>query len=803
MTPTNPSPARHDGSSRRPSRRRHSHLLAHWLGLVWLLNSNASFGQELTEESISARFNWQPLSIIPKDERDDQCWRCGGKYVDPLAGVDTSQSPAESDLEVSAGDSDISDDSAEFYDTVIVEQGYRRLEAERVSIDRVNETVSATGPVKVQEPGILMLGDTIEYDSLSEQATLTEAEFVLFDKQLYGRADEVTRDRNGSLDIDDGALTFCTPDDPSWLLSADTIRVNTTNNTGEAWGAKIGIKGVPIAYLPWVQFPLGDQRKTGLLFPDIGSDTRGGFDITAPIYLNLAPDYDATYSPRHIGDRGLMHQLNARRLGKRWGLWSFNGSLLSDDRTRNDSDTSDRWLVNVNQESPASSRLRTSINYTRVSDNEYLRDLENNTLSAQRQTALLQRASADWLDNNWLLSLEAQQFQSIAEDLTNTYKKLPQITARWRGQKRFGELEPMAVFQVANFDTDLDRVKGQRIYSEVGVSSPVRRSYGFITPSLRHRALRYDLKQPGDPSANRSINLDSWVASVDAGLEFDRTTSFFGKEWLQTLEPRAHYLYASYEDHEGVPDFDSAELTFSYRQLFRTARFSGFDRLADANQFALGVTSRLIDPESGVEKVTASIGQVFHFRDQKVRLNDQDPALTDEGSALAFSLDVRANERWSVQSNFLFDAYDRQFDAANVRATYRPAEDALINVGYTLREPPPSSAARPVTEQVNASTYIPINRNWRGFAAVRYSMEINSTVEDMVGVEYDGCCWRARLIYMSYLDPLRNVSDSFTSTDLQRDRAFQFQFVLKGLGGFGSRVDNLMQDMIRGFNGKR
>ena len=156
-----------------------------------------------------------------------------------------------------------------------------------------------------------------------------------------------------------------------------------------------------------------------------------------------------------------------------------------------------------------------------------------------------------------------------------------------------------------------------------------------------------------------------------------------------------------------------------------------------------------------------------------------------------------------MQSNFLFDAYDRQFDAANVRATYRPAEDALINVGYTLREPPPSSLARPVTEQVNASTYIPINRNWRGFAAVRYSMEINSTVEDMVGVEYDGCCWRARLIYMSYLDPLRNVSDSFISSDLQRDRAFQFQFVLKGLGGFGSRVDNLMQDMIRGFNGKR
>ena len=141
-----------------------------------------------------------------------------------------------------------------------------------------------------------MLGDTIEYDSVSEQAVLSDAEFVLYEKQLYGRAEQVTRDQNGSLDIEDGAVTFCTPDDPNWLLSAETIRVNTANNTGEAWGAKIGIKGVPIAYLPWVQFPLGDQRKTGLLFPDIGSDTRGGVDITAPIYLNLAPDYDATYT---------------------------------------------------------------------------------------------------------------------------------------------------------------------------------------------------------------------------------------------------------------------------------------------------------------------------------------------------------------------------------------------------------------------------------------------------------------------------------------------------------------------------
>ena len=782
-----------------------SGLTQRLIGTALLVMSASPFAHAshtIEEERIQARLNWVPLSLVKTGDRDERCLKCRGRYEDPLADADRSTPPNQSDLEVSAGDSDITDDTLYFSDDVTVSQGYRTLKAQEVIIDRVEQTVSADGPIEVREPGIVMYGDRITYDSLSERASLSDAEFVMYEEQLYGIAERVTRDANGSLEIEDGQLTFCAPTDPSWLVTAKTLRVDPTTNTGEAWGARIDIKGVPVAYLPWVQFPLNDRRKTGLLFPDISSDTRGGLDITAPIYLNLAPNYDATYSPRLIQDRGLVHQLNTRFLGKRTGFWDVSGTYLRDDDLDASDSDNNRWLVNVQQSSDPSARLRTSIDFTKVSDNEYLRDLENNTLSAQRQTALLQRARVDWLADSWLFGLEAQQFQSIAEDLTDNYRRLPQISAVWRGDAKIGPLEPLLKLQAANFDTELEKVKGQRVYQEVGVTLPLTRDYGFLNSSLMHRSIQYRLKAP-DNNQTRSESVSSWLGRIEGGLEFERSTELFGLPFTQTLEPRFQYLYAGYDDHAGIPDFDSAELTFSYRQLFRNTRFSGYDRLADANQLSVGLTSRLIDTATGKERVSASFGQVINFRDQRVRLKESDAALTDEGSALAFALNVRTSERWSIHSNLLFDSYEEKLDAANIRVGFRPSKDAIINLGYTLREPPASFAARPVTEQINTSAYMPINDNWSAFGAVRYSLEIGSSVEDMIGVEYDGCCWRVRLIYMSYLDALRDVDVFIPEPELTRDRAFQFQFVLKGLGGFGNRVDNLMQDMIRGFNAKR
>ena len=201
----------------------------------------------IEEQRIQARLNWVPLAQVKPEDRDERCLKCRGQYQDPLANVDRSTPPNQLDLEVSAGDSDITDDTLYFSDDVTVSQGNRMLKAQEVIIDRVEQTVSAQGPIEVREPGIVMYGDQITYDSLSGRASLSDAEFVMYEQQLYGIAESVTRDANGSLEIEDGQLTFCAPADPSWLVTAKTLTVDPNTNTGEAWGARIDIKDVPVA----------------------------------------------------------------------------------------------------------------------------------------------------------------------------------------------------------------------------------------------------------------------------------------------------------------------------------------------------------------------------------------------------------------------------------------------------------------------------------------------------------------------------------------------------------------------------
>jgi LPS-assembly protein len=658
--------------------------------------------------------------------------------------------------------------------------------------------------VTLREPGVVMTGSEIRYNSVSEQADLSHAQYVLHDRQLSGSAQALTRHADGNITISEGAMTYCAPDDPSWVIHAESLTIDPEQGEGEAWGAKLKVEGVPVFYLPWVQFPVDSRRKTGLLFPDIGSDSRGGLDITQPIYFNLAPNYDALYRPRHIEERGLLHQGQGRWLSDTAGYWEMNGGWIGDDeryQNANPTNNSHRWLFNTQHNGEFGPAWRTKIAYTRVSDPEYIRDLDNNRLSAQRQTALQQLGRVDWLGEDWQVRLDVERFQSLADDIRNDYQKLPQITARWRGDQNWMGVEPILLTQLSHFDSESVRVTGERLYMEAGLTMPNRWAYGFLTPTVKYRSVSYELDdfpliEDDSPDAG------SVMASLDGGLIFERQTSLFSSKVTQTLEPRAYYLYSEYEEQSGQPDFDSAELTFSYDQLYRDTRFSGHDRIDDADQLSLGVTSRFIDNASGNETLRASIGQIFYFRDRGVRLNQIDPDLRESTSAIAAELALSPSRKWQVRASILYDPSDSDFDAAYAQASFTPEHGKIFNLGYTLREPPPSLIDRPVTEQANASAYYPINDTWSVFGAYAYSLEASEAVESMVGFEYDDCCWRVRLLYMRYVDTLVGDIVDFNDPNLERESSFQIQVMLKGMGGFGGRVDELLSDMIRGFTKK-
>ena len=749
--------------------------------------------------------DWQPMQVVPVTEQDLLCRQCDGRFTDPLAGTVSDVPTAESNLEVTADNTDVTEQELVFTGNVSVTQGLRTMRADKVTADREQETALASGNVLFREPGIALTGDTIYYDSTLEQAQVTGAQFVMHARHMSGAAETLSRTANGQIDIEDGRMSYCSPDDPTWVLHADSLRIDPDSGDGQAWGAKLKVSGVPVVYLPWIRFPIDSRRKTGLLFPDIGSDTRGGIDITTPVYLNLAPNYDALYSPRYIQERGLLHQAQGRWLSESVGYWEANGGYIGhDSKYENEAgeDGDARWLINTKHRGEFGDHWRTQIDFSRTSDAEYIRDLNNANLSAQRQTALQQFGRVDWLGDDWQFRVDFEQFQSLAQDIREDYKKLPQLTARWIGESSAFGIQPVFLSQLSFFDADNNRVTGQRLYNELGLTQPLNWPSGFLRSTLKYRAVSYELDDHIFP-IDTSPSSGSLMGSIDGGLLFERQTSMLGSEMTQTLEPRAYYLYSEYDDPTGQPDFDSAELTFSYSQLYRDTRFSGHDRIDDANQVSLGVTTRFFDNSTGEEVLSASIGQIVYFRDREVRLNALDPALAEATSPIAAEATWSPNQRWRARASLLYDTNDNTFDAAYAQASYTTASGALFNVGYTLREPPPSLIDRPVTEQANVSAYYPINDNWSVFGAFEYSLEAATAVEDMFGVEYDDCCWRMRVLYMRYIDTLVGDIPDLSDPNLPRENAIQIQVMLKGMGGFGGRVDNLLKDMIRGFDPKR
>ncbi len=770
-------------------------LLAPALLAVAVASASRASATALLEETVAADFDWQPLGVAATDLR---CRQCGGGYVDPLADVPRSTPPQSSDIKISAADTDVSEAQLNFSGGVVIQQGYQQMTADSVSFDRNTDTAVAVGNIELREPGVMMRGESVTYDSNTRQADLQRALFVLHESHLAGSAATLKRMGDGDIEVEDSAITFCEPDDPTWILRSKTLELEPDEGVGEAHGVSLEVAGVPVLYLPWMQFPIDDRRKTGLLFPDLGSDTRGGLDITLPLYLNLAPNYDLLYQPRYIQERGMLHQLGGRWLDEDSGRWELDGAWLPQDDKydgENADEGGERWLIGLRQRAQLAGGWSTLIDYNRVSDADYIRDLDNQTLSAQRQTSLLQLGRVDWLSDDWSVRIEAQQFQQLADDIVDDYSKLPQVTARWRGTSPIDGLEPIALMQYSYFDSDEQDVTGQRLYSEVGASYPMNWEFGFLRPTVKYRHLAYALDND-TPGANSSPDAGSEVFSLDAGLVFERETRLVGEDVVQTLEPRAFYLYSGFADQLDQPDFDSAELTFSYNQLFRETRFSGNDRLDDANQMALGVTTRFFSLDDGRERLNASIGQIRYFRDREVRLMGSDPALTDTGSAVAAEMNWLPSDAWSLRSSLLYDSFDSDFEAASVQVRHTPGDGSVFNVGYAKREPLPSLQQRQVNEQANLSAYYPVNDNWALFGALEYSLEANNSVEDMVGVEYDDCCWQMRVLYMRYIDTASGLPD-FENPEFER--ALQFQFVLKGLGGFGGRVDGLMRDMIRGF----
>ena len=763
------------------------------------------------EAPLAERFwvDWDQLT--PNERRRHPAW-CSGAYRFPPpqspkadGSSEGSAIEAESDTATYLGDG-----TAELGGGVIITQGARRVRTERALVNPDANTAIAPGTVWVSDADVMMQGASAEVRLDNRAARLDDAQIVLTGPQLRGSANAVERREDGDIRLTQARFTRCEPGNGSWRIDARSLDLPDGEVFGTARSAVLRVKGVPLAWLPYIKFPVSDQRQSGFLFPHIGASGEDGLDLALPYYLNLAPNYDATVTPRLLSKRGVGAEGELRHLSRRDRTRLFGGYLANDklydgelerDDWRDlqaagafpgeDFDPAGRWFVGLEHRGRAG-RFHSFINYAAVSDRDYFRVFDG-AVSDRGRFNLERYGEITYRHGGFSARLWGQSFQRLDEIRRPEYRRLPEITLGYQGLA-LGPLRLSLDARGAAFDRNTEGLRrisaltGERLHLEPRLSVPLQWPFGFITARAGYRYTAYALDSKADPLENDSPERSILYGSLDGGLIFERDLDAFATPLVQTLEPRVRYFRQGYEDQDGLPLFDAKALTFSYRQLFRDNRFAGLDRISDANELSVGVTSRFFNRANGREYLYASLGQTFHFRDRRVTLNGR---LSDDErhstSAITGEIGGEFARRWRLTGALAWDTGDSQLDEASATLSYRRDSRRLLNLGYRRL------ANR--VNQTDLSLYWPVARQFALFGRWNHDLKLGRTIEGLAGIEYNDCCWRLRLVARRHLDhaAVRSLEN------VDPDSGFYLQIMFKGLGAFGGQVDSVLERNIRGY----
>ncbi|MBI3431170.1 MAG: LPS-assembly protein LptD [Hydrogenophilales bacterium] len=662
--------------------------------------------------------------------------------------------------------------------------------------DTTQDQVQAHGHVRLEQPAMVVTGDSLKFNLGDYSGELIQPVYrftsqrgrgrgshadaspandtsVVLAQPGRGKADRIDFLNENQCKLQNAIYTTCPVGDDDWFLKVGDLDLDRSRNVGTARNASLHFLGVPILYTPWLDFPLNNARKSGVLAPTFGTTQRSGIDFMVPYYLNLAPNYDATLYPRLMSKRGT--QLGGEF---RYLLNDVHGvnrlEYLPNDSVAERS----RWSMALNNIYRLNATTEAGMLFNRVSDNDYFRDLSN-LLAVTSLSNLDQEAWLSTQHPNWYAELRAQQFQTLQDSTSATpivepYARLPQA--------RFGVTKTFENGLEFKLDSEATRfahptlVEGTRVLAYPTLRLPLTNSFGFLTPQIGWHSTYYTLDNRA-PVQHISRSLP--IFSLDSGVTFDRPFHFSGRDYEQTLEPRAYYVYAPYRDQSAIPVFDTAQLDFSYAQMFTENQFIGGDRVNDANQLTVAVTSRFTEAASGLERLQVTLGQRYYFSAQQVTLPGITPRTSNTTDLLA-AVSGQITRDWRIDTAWQFDAQNGTTIRQNLGASYRPGPGRVVNLGYRFIDQ--------TTEQVDLSAQWPLAQRWYGMFRYNYSFKDSKLVEGLAGLEYNGGCWALRGV-------LQRLA---TKTDQSTDTLF-FQLVLNGMGGIGSNPLDVLKHSVPGY----
>jgi LPS-assembly protein len=439
--------------------------------------------------------------------------------------------------------------------------------------------------------------------------------------------------------------------------------------------------------------------------------------------------------------------------------------------------------------------------FEKVSDDLYFSELATRVTSTSRLN-LPQQANIAYSDEVWQFNVMAQQFQTLSyKQLSDLpYKRLPQVVLN--GKKDWGNFIGEIKNQAVYFDLDesknpistssgnLIRPTGARFSTYPSISFPMAKPYGYITPKVGVHYTQYNLNTPGERfdgnPYEESISRSLPIFSLDSGLTFERNTKVMTRPYTQTLEPRMFYVYIPYKDQSLMPRFDTGLADLNVSTLFTENQFSGVDRVNNANQVSLAVSTRMIDGETGQQRFAATLGQRFYFTDRKVGLVGNELNQTDLKSDIVLAATAKLRNKWNIDTAFQYNTSASSLYRSNITARYQPEAGKVLNLTYRYLND--VNNANSSIDQINISTQWPLGKGWYALGRWNYSIKDKNILEGLAGLEYDAGCWQSRFV----------MQRLYTAT-AEANYAFFYQLEFGGMASLGASPFRILSRNIPGY----
>ena len=675
----------------------------------------------------------------------------------PLAGPNFENSLLEGQIQVKSEYSEINQDTfARFKGKVEIDSFTARIKADEALLNRQTQTLNATGNVSFQDDKITVSSQSVQLNRISNELLIEKSTYQLNKVQGHGKAEIIGLGEETGINLIESSFTSCPVDDEVWRIQASNIKITPNQSRGVIKHARFYIKDVPVLYLPYFSFPINEEKQSGVLYPSISNNSSTGISVEQPIYWNIAPNYDLTFSPRLMTERGLQLKTEFRYLTE-YQSGQANIEYLANDQELGDN--SDRYFYRLVHSGQIGENWRVNIDINGLSDDNYIVDLGSDYYN-RADTHLYKTLGLSYFSHSLDVTAQFRDFEVLG-DHPDSYRALPEI--------RLNYLTPIALgaefalnSELAYFESgELDNPTATRFHIAPTVRYPFKNQWSEFLAEATVLHTQYIQENIQKLALQKNVTRTLGQAKVYGSLAFERPVNWFGAQAIQTFEPKVQYLYTSFQDQNNIGLYDTTRLFNNFSGLFRGQEFTGLDRISDNNQITVGMTSRFID-ENNQERFKLSLGQIFYLKNNQL----VDASKDDDRSALAAELDWKIGSKWYVHTQAQVSTITDEVERSSLSIEYQIAKNKVLQINHRYVRDLSSEEIN----QVGITASWPIAKNWQWVGRWYHDLALHRTVESYTGVQYESCCWNISFVAQ------RNLSNRFDDNGSQGTNEFESGF---------------------------